>query len=222
MKIILLGCPGAGKGTQATFLTQKYQIPLIATGDMLRVAVKAGTPLGVSAKRIMESGALVPDDIIIDLVKERIARQDCANGYLLDGFPRTIPQAQALQRARVHIDVVIEIYVPDDEIVKRLSGRWLHAESGRVYHELYNPPRLKGIDDVTGEQLVQRADDKKETILERLKVYHEKTEPLVAHYKSLLESHQLDSPRYFRIEGIGTVEEIYARIVEALSQLQSI
>lgn len=217
MKIILLGCPGAGKGTQAYFLTQKYHIPLIATGDMLRAVIKAGTPLGIKAKENIERGALVPDDIIIDLVKERIAWKDCVNGYLLDGFPRTIPQAQALQNANVYVNVVIEIFVPDDEIVQRLSGRWLHVGSGRVYHEMYNPPKVAGVDDITHEKLIQRPDDNKETVLERLKIYHEKTEPLIAYYQSLANSHQLHSPRYFRINGVGTVEEIHNRIIKALS-----
>jgi adenylate kinase len=211
MKIILLGTPGAGKGTQAGFIAKKHHIPLISTGDMLRAAIRAGTPLGQMAQKIMEKGDLVSDEVIISLVKERVSRDDCRDGYLLDGYPRTISQALALQKENVHIDHVIEIYVPDHEVVKRLGGRWSHIDSGRVYHEIHNPPQKAGLDDITNEPLVQRDDDKKETILERLRVYHEKTEPLVEHYAT-----SKQGPHYVRVDGIGSVEEIHRRILSAL------
>lgn len=213
MKIILLGCPGAGKGTQAAFLCDYYKIPLISTGEMLRAAVKAKTSLGIAAKEIMDKGELVSDEIIIALVKERIVKDDCQNGYLLDGFPRTIPQAVALEKEGIHIDYIIEIHVSDAEIVKRLGGRWVHHASGRVYHEIYNPPKNQGFDDVTKEPLMQRDDDKKTTVLERLKVYHEKTEPLIAHYQK-----STNATKFLRIEGIGSVEDVHARIVKALAK----
>ena len=217
MRIILLGCPGAGKGTQALILAKNYAIPLISTGEMLRAAVKAETKLGVAVKKIMERGALVPDDIIINLVKERIAQSDCKNGYLLDGFPRTILQAEALQMVDINIDYVIELYVPDVEIVKRLSGRWLHPSSNRVYHDVYHPPKIPGKDDLTNEPLVQRDDDKKETILARLKVYHEKTEPLIDYYRGLSNSKKPNEPRYIRIDGRGSIEKVQDRIISAIA-----
>lgn len=221
MKIILLGCPGAGKGTQAKFLCEYYKIPLISTGDMLRAAVKASTPLGIAAKKIMDKGELVSDEIIIGLVKERIAQADCKNGYLLDGFPRTIPQAIALEKEGIIIDYIIEIHVADDEIVKRLGGRWVHQNSGRTYHEIFNPPKVAGTDDITNEALIQRNDDKKATVLERLRVYHEKTEPLISHYKKIADlKATTDSTKsstiFLRIDGIGTVEEVHARVIKAL------
>lgn len=216
MRIILLGCPGAGKGTQAVAIAKRYEIPLISTGDMLRAAVKAGTPLGLAAKNIMESGGLVSDDIIINLVKDRIQQSDCTNGYLLDGFPRTIAQAEALRAANIKIDYVIEIDVPDDEIVKRLSGRRTHLGSGRVYHTQHNPPKIAGKDDLTGEALVQRDDDKEETIRERLRVYHEKTKPLIAFYRNLASQDLKAAPRYLRISGIGSIEEIQQRIANGI------
>lgn len=223
MKIILLGCPGAGKGTQAVFIAQQYNIPLISTGDMLRAAVAAKTPLGLEAHRIMQQGALVPDDVIIGIVRERVAEQDCTHGFLLDGFPRTIPQAQALRDAGIDIDYVIEIAVPDEEIVSRLSGRWLHSASGRVYHTIHNPPQKKGYDNVTGEPLVQRADDNEVTIRERLRIYHEKTAPVISYYDEIVQretSSQYALPhktRYIRIDGLGSVEDVQRRILKALS-----
>jgi adenylate kinase len=214
MRLILLGAPGAGKGTQAQFICKHFSIPQISTGDMLRAAVKAGTPLGVQAKEIMASGKLVSDDLIIALVKERIAGEDCANGFLFDGFPRTIPQAQAIVDAEIRIDHVLEIAVDDEEIVKRLSGRRVHAASGRIYHVIYNPPREPGVDDETGEPLVQREDDKEDTVRARLQVYHEQTAPLVDFYQSQEGAH---APAYHRIEGIGSVEEITRQVLAALS-----
>ena len=211
MRIILLGAPGAGKGTQAQFLMEKYGIPQISTGDMLRAAVKAGTPLGKQVEGVMKSGGLVTDDIIIQLVKERITEPDCAKGFLFDGFPRTIPQAEALVDAGVEIDNVVEIAVDDELIVKRLSGRRVHEASGRVYHIEHNPPKQAGLDDETGEALIQRDDDKEDTIRKRLAVYHEQTEPLVEFYD------KLDGPRFTRIEGVGSVDEIKARVFAALA-----
>lgn len=208
MRIILLGAPGAGKGTQAQFLMSRYGIPQISTGDMLRAAVKAGTPLGIKAKTIMESGGLMPDDLIIDIVKDRIQKDDCAKGFLFDGFPRTIPQAQSLIDSNVDIDHVIEIHVQDEEIVQRLSGRRVHSASGRVYHLIHQPPKQEGLDDETGEPLVQRPDDQEETIRKRLTVYHEQTEPLVGFYKGLLSSNHQSAPSYSQILGIGSVNEI--------------
>tara|TARA_R110000787_G_scaffold35789_8_gene91649 strand:- start:10 stop:669 length:660 start_codon:yes stop_codon:yes gene_type:complete len=215
MRIILLGPPGAGKGTQAQFITEKYGIPQISTGDMLRAAVKAGTELGIKAKGIMASGGLVSDDLIIALVKERITQGDCAKGFLFDGFPRTIPQAQALVDAGIVIDCVIEVFVEDEEIVNRLSGRRVHEASGRVYHTRHNPPQREGLDDVTGEPLIQRADDTEETIRNRLKIYHEQTEPLVAFYTNLSSTGKTDV-RYFRIDGVGGLDDVRRRLVAAL------
>ncbi|UHQ55174.1 MULTISPECIES: adenylate kinase [Microbulbifer] len=218
MRIILLGAPGAGKGTQAQFITEKFGIPQISTGDMLRAAVKEGTPLGLQAKDIMAAGKLVSDDLIIALVKERIAQPDCANGFLFDGFPRTIPQAQALLDADVAIDHVLEIAVDDEEIVKRLSGRRVHEGSGRVYHVIYNPPKEEGKDDVTGEPLVQRSDDTEETVRNRLAVYHEQTEPLVGFYRELAERAPETAPKCSKVAGVGTMDEIREKVSAALTR----
>ena len=218
MRIILLGGPGAGKGTQAQFITEKFSIPQISTGDMLRAHVKAGTELGKQAKKIMDEGGLVSDDIIMGMVKERIAQDDCKNGFLLDGFPRTIAQAEALRDAGVKIDAVVEIDVPDEEIIKRLSGRRVHPGSGRTYHVLYNPPKEEGKDDVTGEPLIQRDDDKEETVRKRLDVYHQQTEPLIEFYSQWAASGDPNAPKYIRVEGIGTVEEIRDKIFKALEE----
>ncbi|MEX2961430.1 adenylate kinase [Microbulbifer sp. TYP-18] len=217
MRIILLGAPGAGKGTQARFITEKFAIPQISTGDMLRAAVREGTPLGLQAKDVMAAGKLVSDDLIIALVKERIAQQDCANGFLFDGFPRTIPQAQALLDADVAIDHVLELEVDDEEIVKRLSGRRVHENSGRVYHIAYNPPKQEGVDDVTGEPLVQRSDDCEETVRSRLSVYHEQTEPLVGFYRELAQRQPESAPKYSKVVGIGSVDEICQQVSSALT-----
>ncbi|MDE1460428.1 adenylate kinase [Spartinivicinus poritis] len=206
MRVILLGAPGAGKGTQAQNIVKHYNIPQISTGDMLRAAVKAESPLGLKVKAVMESGGLVSDDIIIDLVKERIAQSDCKNGFLFDGFPRTIPQAEALEQAGIKIDNVVEIAVDDEEIVKRLTGRRIHEASGRIYHLVYNPPKEPNKDDVTGEPLVQRDDDTEETVRHRLKVYHEQTAPLIDFYKSRAD--QPDAAKYSKIKGSGEVNEI--------------
>lgn len=215
MRIILLGAPGAGKGTQAQFICEKYGIPQISTGDMLRAAVKAGTPLGLQAKEVMDRGELVSDDIIIGLVKERIKEDDCQSGFLFDGFPRTIPQAEAMVDAGVDIDHVLEIYVEDDEIVSRLSGRRVHPGSGRIYHIKYNPPKEEGKDDETGEPLVQRDDDQEETVRNRLAIYHEQTEPLVNFYKALAEKAE-NAPKYSRVEGVGGMEDIKKAIFASL------
>jgi adenylate kinase len=217
MKIILLGAPGVGKGTQATLLCQKYQIPQIATGDMLRNAVKAGTPLGKAAQKIMESGALVSDDIIIGLVKERITTPDCKPGFLFDGFPRTITQAQAIRESGLGLDYVIEIKVPFETIVERLSGRLVHPASGRIYHLQYNPPKQPGVDDMTGEPLIQRQDDREETVRKRLQVYTEQTQPLIQYYKDWLHTDPKNAPKYCSIDGTGTVEQVTERVVEGLS-----
>jgi len=217
MRLILLGAPGAGKGTQATFLCQKYGIPQISTGDMLRAAVKAGTPLGVAAKKVMDSGALVGDDIIIGLVKERLAQPDCAAGFLFDGFPRTIPQADAMKAAGVKLDYVLEIDVPFEAIIERMSGRRSHTASGRTYHVKFNPPKVPGLDDVTGEPLIQREDDKEETVKKRLEVYAAQTRPLVDYYANWAKADPANAPRYRAINGTGAVEEITARALEALS-----
>ncbi|CAG1017427.1 adenylate kinase [Burkholderiaceae bacterium] len=217
MRLILLGAPGAGKGTQAAFICQKFGIPQISTGDMLRAAVKAGTPLGLAAKKVMDSGALVSDDIIIGLVKERIAQPDCANGFLFDGFPRTIPQADAMKAAGVKLDYVLEIDVPDEAIIERMSGRRSHAPSGRTYHLKFNPPKVAGRDDVTGEELVQREDDKEETVRKRLDVYQSQTRPLVTYYSSWAAAGDPEAPKYRKINGTGSVEEIKARALAALS-----
>ncbi len=217
MRLILLGAPGAGKGTQATFICQKYGIPQISTGDMLRAAVKAGTPLGLQAKAVMESGGLVSDDLIINLVKERIAQSDCAKGFLFDGFPRTIPQADAMKAAGVKLDYVLEIDVPFDAIIERMSGRRSHPASGRTYHVKFNPPKVEGMDDVTGELLVQRADDLEETVKKRLQVYSDQTRPLVDYYSGWAKADPAAAPHYRAIQGTGSVEDITARAFEALA-----
>jgi adenylate kinase len=216
MRLILLGAPGAGKGTQATFICQKYGIPQISTGDMLRAAVKAGTPLGLAAKKVMDSGALVGDDIIIALVKERLAQPDCAKGFLFDGFPRTIPQADAMKAAGVKLDYVLEIDVPFEAIIERMSGRRSHTASGRTYHVKFNPPKVPGLDDVTGEPLIQREDDKEETVKKRLEVYAAQTRPLVDYYSNWAKVDPVNAPKYRAINGTGTVEEITARAFAAL------
>lgn len=216
MRLILLGPPGAGKGTQAAFITQEFNIPQIATGDMLRAAVKAQTPLGIEAKKVMDAGSLVSDDLIIGLVQDRLKEPDCEAGYLFDGFPRTIPQADALKEANVALDYVIEIDVPAEDIIGRMSGRRVHPASGRSYHVAFNPPKVEGKDDVTGEDLVQRDDDKEETVRHRLNVYQEQTRPLVDYYSSWAASGDNNAPKYFKIKGVGSVEDIRARILEAL------
>ncbi|SFV81467.1 Adenylate kinase [hydrothermal vent metagenome] len=215
MNIILLGPPGAGKGTQATNICKKYSIPQISTGDMLRAAVKAGTPLGVEAKKVMDAGGLVSDDIIIGLVKERIKEDDCANGFLFDGFPRTIAQADALKTDGVKVDYVVEIQVPDEDIVARMSGRRAHLASGRTYHIVYNPPKVDGIDDITGEELVQRADDNEETVRSRLDVYHEQTQPLVDYYSSWMNEDD-NAPKYGAADGVGVLDDVRDRIYAKL------
>jgi len=215
MRLILLGAPGAGKGTQAQFITEKYNIPQISTGDMLRAAVKARTELGTQAKAVMDSGGLVSDDIIIGLVKERIAEADCAKGFLFDGFPRTIPQAQAMVEAGVKIDHVVEIAVEDEEIVARLSGRRVHPGSGRVYHIIHNPPKQEGVDDETGEPLVQREDDREETVRKRLEVYHSQTSPLIDFYQNMTGD---DAPEYHSIAGVGSVDEIREKVFAELEE----
>lgn len=215
MNIILLGPPGAGKGTQATNICEKYSIPQISTGDMLRAAVKAGTPLGVEAKKVMDSGGLVSDDIIIGLVKERITEGDCSNGFLFDGFPRTIAQAEALKSDGVKIDYVVEMQVPDEDIVSRMSGRRAHLSSGRTYHIIYNPPTVEGKDDITGEDLVQREDDNENTVRSRLDVYHEQTQPLVDYYSSWMSSDS-DAPKYSAANGVGSLEDVRDRIYAKL------
>jgi adenylate kinase len=216
MRLILLGAPGAGKGTQANFICQKYGIPQISTGDMLRAAVKAGTPLGLEAKKVMDAGGLVSDELIINLVKDRIAQADCANGFLFDGFPRTIPQADAMKAAGVKLDYVLEINVPFDAIVERMSGRRSHPASGRTYHVKFNPPKVEGIDDVSGEPLVQRDDDKEETVKKRLDVYSAQTRPLVDYYGNWAQAEPAAAPKYRAISGTGSVEEITARAFSAL------
>jgi len=218
MRLILLGGPGAGKGTQANYIKEKYQIPQISTGDMLRAAVKAGTELGKKAKTFMDSGGLVPDSVIIGLVKERIKDADCQKGFLFDGFPRTIPQADAMKEAGVDIDAVVDVDVPDEEIIKRMSGRRAHLSSGRTYHVIFNPPKVAGKDDVTGEPLIQRDDDKEETVKKRLEVYHQQTEPLIDYYKKWEASEDKRAPKYIHIRGIGKVEEIRDKIFAALGQ----
>ena len=217
MRLILLGAPGAGKGTQATFICQKYGIPQISTGDMLRAAVKAGTPLGLQADAVMKSGGLVSDDLIINLVKERITQADCAKGFLFDGFPRTIPQADAMKAAGVALDYVVEIDVPFDAIIERMSGRRSHPASGRTYHVKFNPPKVEGVDDVTGEPLIQRDDDKVETVKKRLDVYSAQTRPLVAYYSQWAQQAPQMAPKYRAISGMGDVEAITARVMEALA-----
>ena len=219
MRLILLGGPGAGKGTQANFIKDKHQIPQISTGDMLRAAIKDGTELGKEAKGYMDSGGLVPDEVIIGLVKERIKKADCQKGFLFDGFPRTIPQADAMKDAGVALDAVVDINVPDTEIIKRMSGRRVHLASGRTYHITFNPPKEEGKDDVTGEALIQRDDDHEDTVRNRLDVYHSQTEPLVDYYKNWESSDESAAPTYIRIEGVGKVEEIRDQIYSALEQL---
>ncbi len=217
MRLILLGPPGAGKGTQATFITQEFSIPQISTGDMLRAAVKAQTPLGLEAKAVMDAGKLVSDDIIIGLVQDRLTQADCASGYLFDGFPRTIPQADALKNAGVSLDYVIEIDVPSEDIIERISGRRVHPASGRSYHVRFNPPKTEGLDDITGEALIQRDDDCEETVRHRLDVYANQTRPLVDYYSNWADSGDAKAPKYRKISGVGTVEEIKARILAALN-----
>lgn len=216
MRLILLGAPGAGKGTQAAFICKQFGIPQISTGDMLRAAVKAGTPLGLAAKQVMDSGGLVSDDIIIGLVKERISQADCANGFLFDGFPRTIPQADAMKAAGVKLDYVLEIDVPFDAIIERMSGRRVHPASGRTYHVKFNPPKVAGQDDETGEALIQRDDDKEETVRKRLDVYQAQTRPLVDYYSSWAERGEAGAPKYRRIEGVGSVDQITGKALAAL------
>jgi len=220
MRVILLGPPGAGKGTQAQFIQEKFSIPQISTGDMLRAAVKAGTTLGLEAKKFMDSGQLVPDGVIIGLVKDRIKQSDCANGFLLDGFPRTIAQAEALQQAGVDIDYIVEVDVPDAEIIRRLSGRRVHPASGRTYHVAFNPPKAEGKDDITGDPLVQRDDDKEDTIRKRLQVYHAQTKPLVDFYSRLASGPTAGAtgraPQYRKVPGVGTVDEIRGKVLSAL------
>jgi adenylate kinase len=216
MRIILLGAPGAGKGTQAQFIMDKYGIPQISTGDMLRAAVKAGTEMGLEAKKHMDSGGLVPDEVIIGLVKERITQSDCEKGFLFDGFPRTLPQADALKEAGVDIDYVVEVDVPDSEIVTRMAGRRVHMASGRTYHVVFNPPKVEGKDDATGEDLIQRADDNEETVLKRLDVYHAQTEPLVKYYGDWAASGKLGAPKHVKVSGTGKVDEIRDSIFAAL------
>ena len=220
MRLILLGAPGAGKGTQAQFIRERYGIPQISTGDMLRAAVKAQTPLGIAAKKVMDAGALVSDDIIIGLVEDRLKQPDCANGYLFDGFPRTIPQADAMKKANVAIDHVLEIYVPDDEIIKRVTGRRVHPESGRVYHVHFNPPKTEGKDDHTGDELIQRDDDLEQTVMKRLEVYHQQTEVLISYYSDWAtrgsQAGEPKAPIYKKVPGTGSVDEIRQRVFDAL------
>lgn len=217
MRVILLGAPGAGKGTQAGFIVEKFGIPQISTGDMLRAAVKAGTALGLEAKKHMDSGGLVPDAVIIGMVSERVRQPDCAKGFLFDGFPRTIPQAEAMKGAGVNLDHVVEIDVEDAEIIQRMSGRRVHPDSGRTYHLLFNPPRVTGKDDVTGDDLVQRADDREDVVRKRLEVYHAQTRPLVDFYLNWARSGQPGAPRYSRVAGVGSVADIKAKVLAALS-----
>ncbi len=216
MRLILLGAPGAGKGTQSNFIKEKFGIPQISTGDMLRAAVKAGTPLGISAKKIMDVGSLVSDDIIINLVKDRIKDADCANGFLFDGFPRTIPQAQAMKDAGIHIDFVVEIDVADKEIITRMSGRRVHLASGRTYHIVFNPPKVEGKDDITGEELVQRPDDAEDTVVKRLNVYHDQTQPLVEFYSAWEKSGAPNAPKVVHVPGIGNVDAIRESLYRSL------
>jgi adenylate kinase len=217
MRVILLGAPGAGKGTQAQFICKAHNIPQISTGDMLRAAVKAGTELGLKAKAVMDAGQLVSDDIIIGLVKERVAQADCENGYLLDGFPRTIPQADAMREHGINVDYVVEIDVVDEEIIKRLGGRRVHPGSGRTYHIVYNPPVVEGVDDETGESLIQREDDKEATVAKRLEVYHAQTSPLVEYYSSWSAEGDEQAPEYVKVPGTGSVDDIKQAILEALA-----
>jgi adenylate kinase len=216
MKLILLGAPGAGKGTQAKFICEKFGIPQISTGDMLRAQVKAGTPLGMEAKKHMDSGGLVPDAVIIGMVKERLKEADCKNGYLFDGFPRTIPQAEAMKEAGVPLDIVLEIEVPDQDIIDRMAGRRVHLASGRTYHITYNPPKVAGKDDVTGEDLIQRDDDKEETVRHRLDIYHSQTKPLVTFYTNWKNAGDANAPKVEKVAGVGSVDEITSRVLGAL------
>jgi adenylate kinase len=218
MKLILLGAPGAGKGTQANYIKEKFGIPQISTGDMLRAAIKAGTPLGLAAKKVMDAGNLISDDIIINLVKERIKETDCANGFLFDGFPRTIPQAQAMKDAGIKIDYVVEIDVADKEVVQRMSGRRVHPASGRTYHVVFNPPKVADKDDVTGEPLVQRPDDVEETVIKRLNVYHEQTQPLVEYYTAWAKTGDVKAPKILHVPGVGSVESIRDQVFRALGK----
>ena len=218
MRLILLGAPGAGKGTQAAYIKERFNIPQISTGDMLRAAVTEGTPLGIEAKKVMDAGGLVSDDIIIGLVKDRLKQPDCANGYLFDGFPRTIPQADAMKDAGVAIDYVLEIDVPDEAIIERMSGRRVHTASGRTYHVKYNPPKVEGKDDVTGEDLIQRDDDREDTVKKRLSVYHEQTKQLVGYYGDWAKSGKPGAPKYRKISGVGGVDEIRDRAFAALAE----
>ena len=220
MRVILLGGPGAGKGTQANYIKERYDIPQISTGDMLRAHVKAGSELGVAAKKIMDAGGLVSDDIIMGMVKERITEDDCKNGYLFDGFPRTIPQADALKEAGVAVDAVVEIDVADEEIIKRMSGRRVHLASGRTYHVVFNPPKVEGKDDETGEDLIQRDDDQEETVKARLKVYHDQTEPLIDYYTKFADSGDSGAPSYVKVDGIGKVDNIRDQIFGGLDPLK--
>ena len=217
MKLILLGAPGAGKGTQAKFICEKFGIPQISTGDMLRAQVKAGTPLGMEAKKHMDSGGLVPDAVIIGMVKERLKEADCKNGYLFDGFPRTIPQAEAMKEAGVPLDIVLEIDVPDQDIIDRMAGRRVHLASGRTYHVTYNPPKVAGKDDATGEDLIQRDDDKEETVRHRLDIYHSQTKPLVTFYTNWQNAGDAKAPKVKKVAGVGGVDEITARVMGALN-----
>lgn len=217
MRLILLGAPGAGKGTQATYIKEKFNIPQISTGDMLRAAVKAGTALGLEAKKFMDSGGLVPDEVIIGMIKERIKDADCKDGFLFDGFPRTIPQAEAMKQAGVDIDYVVEIDVPDEEIIKRMSGRRMHLASGRTYHVVFNPPKVAGKDDITGEDLVQREDDKEETVMKRLEVYHSQTKPLVEFYSKWAVAGDAKAPKYRKISGVGALDAIKSALFAALA-----
>ncbi len=216
MRLLLLGGPGAGKGTQARFISERFSIPQISTGDMLRAAAKSGSALGLEARKVMDAGQLVSDNIIMGLIRERIQEPDCENGYLLDGFPRTLAQAEAMQKENIDIDFVVEIGVPDEEIIKRMSGRRVHLPSGRTYHILFNPPKIADTDDITGEPLTQRKDDIEGTVRERLAVYHKQTEPLTAYYSQWVASRDRNAPRYFRIEGVGEVEDIRDRIFQNL------
>ena len=217
MKLILLGGPGAGKGTQATFITEKYGIPQISTGDMLRAAVKAGTPMGLAAKKVMDAGGLVSDDIILGLITERLKQPDCAKGFLFDGFPRTIPQAEAMRTQGVELDYVLEIDVSDEEIIKRMSGRRVHLGSGRTYHVVFNPPKVEGKDDATGEPLIQRDDDKEETVRKRLSAYHAQTKPLTDFYSKWADTGAKGAPKYRKVSGVGSLDGIKSALFAALS-----
>lgn len=219
MRVVLLGCPGAGKGTQAQLIKEKYHLAQVSTGDMLRAAISAGTSLGKQVKQIMDEGKLVSDDIMIQLVKERIAAPDCKNGFLLDGFPRTIPQAEALRENNIHLNYIIEISVPDNELIQRLSGRRVHLASGRVYHVDFNPPRVEGKDDITGEPLTHRSDDQEDTIRHRLTVYHQQTKPLIQYYQ---QQQSASAPVYIKIEGVGSVDEVSERIFKAIEKTKSV